>query len=213
MQRILVVDPAATTGYAIVERDGDEAKIVEYGFVEVDTESEYMGDWCIDLMEKIKDIMIHKTIDSIAIEDYFFGGKFASGSSVNTHYRAAIHIQARKADMHYEILKVSEWKKWVAGRATSTKEQKKKYGKEASKKIMIQEALWHKYGFRFPNHSISPKTGKPVQFKYDIVDAVGMAVFYLEKYLEVKRISMDVEIPEDVEFKRLPRAYFNYTEE
>ena len=214
LKKILVVDPASVTGYALVEiNEKDEARIYEYGYVDVDVSSPYMGDWCISLMDRIKDIMIDHCVDEIAIEDYFFGGKFASGSSVNTHYRAAIHIQARRSDIPYTILNVTEWKKHIAGKARPGPNQKKKWGKEASKKIYIQEALWHKYGVRFPNHSISEKTGKPVFFKYDVVDAVAMAYFYLEKYLGVKSILMDVSIPEDVQFKKTRKAYFNYQED
>lgn len=210
MKKILVIDPASSTGYAVAEVEGDKARIYRYGFIDVDTTSQYMGDWCIDLMAKVKDIMIKENIDDLAIEDFFFSGKFASGCSVNTAFRTAVHIQCCLSQIPYTILNISEWKRHIAGASTASKIQKKKWGKEAAKKLFIQEALWDRYGYRFPNHSISEKTGKPIFFRYDVVDAVAMTVFYLEKYLGVKSISMDVPVPPDVEFKKKPKSYFEY---
>lgn len=208
---ILVVDPAASTGYCVVKIDVDKASIYEYGFIDV-IESQYMGDRSIDLMKQLDILITKHDIQEIAVEDYFFGGKFATGANVNTEFRAAVHIKAREKNLHYEILNVTEWKKYVAGRSTPTPQQKKQWGKEAAKKLFIQQALWDGPGFRFPNHSLSSKTGKPILFRYDVVDAVGMAVFYLQKYKGVKSISLDVPVPPDVEIKESKKT-FHYPED
>jgi hypothetical protein len=105
---------------------------------------------------------------------------------------------------------VSQWKKHVAGRSTPSKEQKKKWGKEAAKKLYMQQALYDIYGIKFPNHSLSPKTGKPVLFRYDIVDAVGQAIFHCESKYRVKNINVTVPVPPDVEFKKLSKKMFTY---
>lgn len=210
--RILVVDPAASTGYCFVEVSEDgHASIYQYGILDVQ-DSEYVGDRALELMDKIEKLINEEDVQEVAVEDYFFGGKFATGSGVNTAFRAAVHMATRKYGLHYEVLNVTEWKKWVAGRSTPTPPQKKKWGKEAAKKLMIQEALFEKHGFRFPNHSISPKTGKPILFRFDVVDAVGMAIFYLQKFKEVKSISLDVSVPPDQPVKKT-KKYFQYPED
>lgn len=209
--RILVVDPAASTGYCLVEIKDKHASIYQYGILDVQ-DSDYVGDRALELMDKIEKIINDEDVHEVAVEDYFFGGRFATGSGVNTAFRAAVHMASRKYDLHYEVLNVTEWKKWVAGRSTPTKEQKKRWGKEAAKKLMIQEALWDEHRFRFPNHSISTKTGKPILFRFDVVDAVGMAIFYLQKIKKVESISLDVSVPPDVEIKKT-RKYFQYPED
>ena len=131
---------------------------------------------------------------------------------MNGAYRTALHMLCRDKGLHYEVLSISLWKKYVAGRATPTKEQKKQWGAEPAKKLYMQQALYERYGFRFPNHSLSKKTGKPIMFRYDIVDAVAQAVFYCSIFLKVKSISMSVKIPDDVEWKKTPKKLFIYEE-
>lgn len=211
-QKILVIDPAASTGFCVVHLDGSDAHIVRYGIIDIDTNTEYLGDRCIELMGKIRDLIISEGITDVALEDYFFGSRFAQGSDVNTAYRTAIHITCRQLGLPYSILNVTEWKKAVAGRSTPTKEQKKQWGKDPAKKLFIQEALWDYHRFRFPNHSISQATGKPILFRYDVVDAVGMAVFYLRSKYQVKSISLDVPVPPDVPIKK-SKKMFIYPEE
>lgn len=207
---ILVLDPAASTGYALVEVDGDTATVFDYGFIDVDTSSLYEGDWCIDLMTHVKYLIQLHDVKEVAVEDYFFSSRFASGTNVNSAYRTAIHILCRQLNLPYDVLNVSQWKKHVANRSTPTKEQKKKWGKEAAKKLYMQQALWDRYGIRFPNHSISSKTGKPVLFRYDIVDAVGQAIFHCESKHGVKNIRVTVPIPPDVTFKKPSKKMFTY---
>lgn len=207
---ILVLDPAASTGYAVVKVDGQDATIFEYGYIDIDTTSLYEGDWCISLMFHI-DLLIQKhNIEEVAIEDYFFSARFASGTNVNMAYRTAIHIRCRQLGLKYDILNVSQWKKHVAGRSTPSKEQKRKWGKEAAKKLYMQQALYDIYGIKFPNHSLSQKTGKPVLFRYDIVDAVGQAIFHCESKYRVKNIHVPVAIPSDVVFKKQSKKMFVY---
>ena len=209
---ILILDPAASTGYALmsVDQNNHTATIYEYGFLDVDTTSFYEGDWCIDLMNQLTKLHNIHQFTEIAVEDYFFSSKFASGTNVNMAYRTAIHIWARRNNLPYDILNVSQWKKHVAGRSTPTKEQKRQWGKEAAKKLYMQQALWDRYQIRFPNHSISHKTGKPILFRYDIVDAVGQAIFHAESQYQVQQFYVTVSLPQDVEFKKKSKKIFTY---
>jgi Holliday junction resolvasome RuvABC endonuclease subunit len=210
--RVLSLDPAASTGYCIIDMDvaGNKANIIEYGFIDVDTSSDYQGDHSIDLMNRVKAIIDVNQIQHVTIEDYFFSSRFANGSNVNAAYRTALHILCCQHKIPYTILNISAWKSFVAGRSVPTKDQKKRWGAAAAKKLYIQQALWEKWNFRFPNHSLSEKTKKPIIFRFDIVDVVGQAVYFAGLLNGVKNISMNVPIPPDVTFKSKNKKQFIY---
>lgn len=215
---VLVLDPATSTGFCLVNIEIDEegwytsADIYEYGFIDVDASSEYQGDHCIDLMNRLQTIIDEHAVEHIAVEDYFFSKRFVNGCNANAAYRTAIHILARNNELGYTILNVSAWKTYVGGRSTPTKEQKQQWGAEAAKKLYIQQALWDTFGFRFPNHSLSETTGKPIAFRYDIVDVVGQAVFYCGMICKVPadQITMSVVPAPDVTFNRKIKKCFVY---
>lgn len=211
---ILVLDPAESTGFCLVKVDqkNRSADIYDYGFIEVDKTSDYQGDHCIDLMNQIKTLIKKHKVKHVAIEDYFFSQKFASGVNVNASYRTSLHILCCQLNIPYTILNISMWKKHVAGSSVPAKSQKLKWGKEASKKLYMQQALWEKYGIRFPNYSTSLKTGKPIFFRYDIVDVVAQAIHYIELYLKCWTIECSVAVPPDVVFKKPPTKCFTYSE-
>ena len=205
---VLVLDPAASTGYcfmSIRSHDDDHgqkiAVIYDYGFIDVDTSSDYSGDWCIDLQNQLEKMCRRHGVTHIAVENFFFSKKFANGSTLNVEFRTAIYIMARRLKLPYTILGISEWKKFISGRATPTKEQKKKWGHARAKKLAIQQSLWEKYHIRFPNHSISTKTGKPMSFRLDIVDAVAQAIYFAKIYLNVVEVESRVGVPKDVQLK------------
>jgi len=193
---VLVLDPATSTGYCLVKLIKDvSADVYEYGFIDVDISSNYQGDHCVDLMDKILGLITKHKINHMAIEDYFFSNRFRSGSNVNGAFRTAIHIVARQNKIDYTILNISAWKTFVSGKTKPTKEQVTKWGKEPAKKLYIQQALWENYKFRFPNHCISQKTGKPIAFRFDIVDVVGQAVYFCCLVNGVKKDKMTMSVP------------------
>jgi hypothetical protein len=161
-------------------------------------------------MRKVQKLLRLHQVEHIAIEDYFFTRKFVNGCNVNAAFRTAIHIVARRNNIDYTIINVSAWKTFIAGRSKPTKEQVKAWGKLAAKKLYIQEALWTYYGFRFPNHSLSKTTGKPIVFRYDIVDVVAQATYYCGLICGIKEITMTVEIPDNVVFKRATKKQYVY---
>jgi len=207
---ILSLDPAACTGYCLIKIDNNAAEIYEYGFIDVDTNSNFQGDHCIDLMSRVEELIKHHNVQHITVEDYFFSQRFASGSNVNAAYRTAIHILACRLKIPYTILNISAWKTFVAGRSIPTKDQKKKWGATPAKKLFIQQALWERWGFRFPNHSLSSKTNKPVAFKFDIVDVVAQAVYYIGLVLGIRNIHLSVACPPDAVFKKYNKKQFIY---
>lgn len=198
----LVLDPAISTGYCLLcYTPGSPAIIFAQGHLTVDTSSDYSGDYCIDLQTKLKRLISKYGVNHIAVETFFFSKRFATGSTLNAELRTAIYILARQLGLPYTILGISEWKKFIAGRSTPTKEQVKQWGRERAKKLFIQQALWERFGIRFPNHSISAKTGKPISFKLDVVDAVAQGVYFAFIYLRALEIVSKVEIPKDVYVK------------
>lgn len=200
---ILVLDPANSTGYCLVSVSDppERAIIYEYGFLDVDTTSDYSGDWCLNLQAQLRVICEKHSVQHIAMEDFFFSKRFANGSKVNVELRTAIAMLAREMGMQYTVLGISEWKKFISGRSTPTKEQKKKWGPARAKKLAIQEALWLRYHIRFPNHSRSKKTNKPIAFRLDIVDVVAQAIYFCKIYLDVRIIETAVKVPKDVSVK------------
>jgi len=210
--KVLVLDPASSTGYCIYEYDTATAvaNITSWGFIDIENETDYDGDRYVKLLSEVTKLITVNNIDQIALEDYFFSRRTPQGANLNCAYRAMIHMKCRQVNMHYDILNISLWKKYINGRSTSTKEQKLKWGKEASKKLMTQESLYNKWGIRFPNHSLSLKTGKPIKFRYDVVDAVAMAIFHASIYLHAKTIEYSVNMTKDHKWKKIPQGIYNY---
>ena len=207
---ILVLDPANSTGYCIFELDeiNSVAEIKQWGFIDVEQHN-FAGDQYIDLLSKIENIIKSNDISRVAVEDYFFSQRSAQGSTLNCAYRAVIHLKCRQMKLHYDILNISLWKSFINGRTTPTKDQKAKWGKEPAKKLMTQESLFKRWGIKFPNHSISNLTNKPIKFRYDIVDAVAMAVFHASIYMNAKTIKYSLSVA-DVDWKKTPKGTYEY---
>jgi Holliday junction resolvasome RuvABC endonuclease subunit len=210
----LVIDPGTSTGYSLIEVDdnGEWANIYHDDYLQIDTSSEYQGDHCIDLINQLQEIIDENKVDKICVEDFFFTKRKATGCNVNSAFRTAIHILARNNDIPYHIINISAWKTYIAGRSNPTKEQKRKWGKSLANKFFIQEALWKRFKFKFPNHSISKNTGKPIAFRLDQVDVTGMAVYYcgIIEGVSRKNITRSTFIPENHVFKKEPKKTFKY---
>lgn len=210
MTVFIALDPAHSSGFALAKVTGSHCDIFEYGYIDVDTSSPYIGDWCLDLQSRIEAIHSKHMFSDIGVEAFFFSSRFASGSEVSPAYRTAIHMWARQKGMPYSILNIGSWKTIAAGRSSPTKEQKLKWGKTDSKKLYLVQALWERHGIRLPNHSISEKTGKPVIFRYDIADAIGMTIYHAYEKYNCKTFSCSVVVPPDVTFLKASKKHFQY---
>ncbi|RLC98144.1 MAG: hypothetical protein DRI46_11855 [Chloroflexi bacterium] len=206
--RILSFDPANSTGWAVTEILDDKAVIIDYGDFSI-SPSEFMGDRCNEMFNKTTSMIVGMDINFVTIESYFFSRLTANGSNVNAAFRTAIHMACRQLKTDYEILNISAWKRCIAGRSTPTKEQKKQYGKAKANKAFIQQALWTRFGIKFPNHSISEKTGKPVLPRNDYIDAVSMAIYYANAFMNITKpnISCSVVPVPDVKMKKTKKAF------
>jgi len=207
----LVVDPAITTGWALLKlydcgNDCYRGEIYEYGYASIPDESETDGDRCNWIFDWVGNMIDKHNINHVVEEEYFFSKRYATGSPVNVMLRAAIEMSIRRKGLYYTKIGPSLWKSFVAGRSTPTKDQVKQWGKLAAKKLFIQQALWENYGFRFPDHSLSkpsPKNKKqrPVKLKMDVCDSIGQAVFYCCCINRIPEITLSVVRPDDVGFK------------
>jgi len=218
VKRILALDPATSTGYCLALLDSENATmtIYEYGFLEVDTTSSYEGDHCIDLMGKLDAILKRRDqpVDEVCVEDYFFSSRYCSGSKMNVALRTAIYIECCRQKIPYLVIPVSGWKAYVAGRSQPTREQVRQWGKSAANKLFIQDALFHRWGIRFPNHCTSEKSGKPIRFRFDIVDAVGQMIYFSHcRQIPARGVHCDVPLLPDVKFTRSSKKDYNYSEE
>lgn len=205
---ILGVDPAISCGWCIASYSSPSscAEIIDCGHVEL-AKSEYTGDMCIELQFKIKELFEKYTVDEMVIEDYIFSGKKCQGAHLNLYIRGALHMLCREFNKPYTISSVSNWKSIIAGRSMPTFEMKKFYGKELANKIFIQEALWVRYNIRFPNHSISQKTNKPITLKFDMVDAVGITIAHIYSKYNVKNVEFKKVFPDDIPKMNKPKQY------
>lgn len=207
---LLAIDPGSSCGYALASFIDSRVTIIEYGIITI-PEHDVFGHRSIYLMNKVSQMCQAGKVEHIGIEEYFASSKFASGTDVNYYFRGAIQIQAVQCGIPYTMLNISNWKSYVAKRSTPTKEQKRLYGKSDSKKIFIVQALWERFGIRFPNHVLSEKTGKPVLFKYDCVDAVGQVLYLAHLLGDVKEVACSVSPPPDVAFKKSSKKTFAYS--
>ena len=199
MEKILGLDPGASTGYclATIDRASSTGTILEYGYLDIDKSAEFRGDALLDLEHQLEVLIEKHRIDHIIFEDYNFNSKQKTGMTTNIAYRAVIELVARRRKIPYNVLSISQWKKFIAGRVTPSKEHNTKWGKVA-KKVMIQEALWLNHQLRFPNHSLSEATGKPIKFRYDVVDVVAQMVYFARDSRKVDKILSQVTVPADV---------------
>jgi Holliday junction resolvasome RuvABC endonuclease subunit len=207
---VLIVDPANSTGYCIYNYDesSNSAKIISWGFIDIDQHT-YAGDQYIDLLTKIEDLIKNNSISHVGVEDYFFSSRSSQGANLNCAYRAMIHLKCRQLGLAYDIINISLWKNFINHRVRPTKEQKDKWGNEPAKKLMTQESLHKRWNIRFPNHSISSNTGKPIKFRYDIVDAVAMAIFHASIYSNAKTIEYSTPV-NDIKWNKIPKGTYEY---
>lgn len=113
----------------------------------------------------------------LVIEDYFFRGKFAMGANINPKIRGVFEMVASYPDRRipYVMVQPTHWKKVIAGRATPTGSQKRKWKSKANK-LFIVEALRERHGITCPVSMTNPSTGRLINFKYDISDALGILI-------------------------------------
>jgi len=177
--RILALDPATTTGWALF----DGSSISEVGFITFSpVAAGYSG-----TSEGLRLLEAHRWLDKMIVkwkpdlivaEGFFASGRFTNGSNVNHEIRGIFKMTAACLEKQYVVTGPSEWKRKLCGRTTPTKAEKKLYGKANAKKMVTVKALEAR-GFKFPEKVRSAK-GNMVKWKFDISDALGILVAELD---------------------------------
>lgn len=173
--KVLALDPSAgITGWAFFTSE----QISIAGWVEF-KKTEFNGDRYLEASRWLQDMITEYNPDLILIESYFFSKRFATGTSVNSEIRGCLKMTSREANIPYEVINPTRWKKDLMGRVYPTKKEKKQYGKLKAKKIIVYNNLIQR-GFIFPEKVTNPRTNKSINFKYDISDALGILISFLE---------------------------------
>lgn len=197
--KTLVIDPALTSGFCTVEHYQEIGKELSYenncfsGYSVVKNPRVYTcpafseggdltGKICANIFEYFEKILLaeQKPYTRLAIEQYVFSRGKKTGSTLNVSIRTALIMLCQKYSLPYVIIPISLWKKSVSGRAFPTKEQKALWKTKANK-LFITEALTKQYGIKIPEKIKSQKTGRLVNFKCDISDAIGQAICLCKK--------------------------------
>lgn len=187
--RILSIDPATTTGWCVIEFDRDNDTvicIIDYGFFTINTLSDYEGDHCILMQQTIKNLINKYDVNEICLEDYFFSRRACQGANKNLYYRGAIMIKCREMNLVYKIINIYNWKKFINGKSTVSKEMKRKY-KSIANKMCTVISLYDTYDIKFPNQFIQSGSDKKrlVNFKMDIVDSIAIGIYFMKEKFSI----------------------------
>jgi Holliday junction resolvasome RuvABC endonuclease subunit len=175
--KILALDPSAgTTGWAFF----CGKCICEADFKSFD-KTEFNGDRYLQAQTWLEEMIKLWKPDLILIEGYFFSSRFATGTSVNSELRGSMKATIRDFDLPYTVVNPTAWKRTITGRVRPTRAEKKKWGKEKSKKMMVLIKL-KEMGIKFPEKVKNPKTGKMINFKFDVSDALGILIAHLQDF-------------------------------
>lgn len=186
----LSIDPAKSTGWAIVKimpngeetslgsymKDNMYVNIIEYGIIETDTNCSE-GQLCKKYKDNIHELIKKNNITDIVIENYFFSYKARQGAMINVYLRTMVYFLCEELGINYEIINVSDWKRYICGTIKPTVDFIKKYGKKNSNKLMVKVSLEDKYNIKFPDKMKSLKTNKMINFRFDIIDAVAICIY------------------------------------
>jgi Holliday junction resolvasome RuvABC endonuclease subunit len=172
---ILALDPATVTGWALY----DGASVSEANFKEF-TKTSIDGERLLEAHRWLKSMIYDWKPDLIVAEGFYASSRFSNGSNVNHELRGVFKMTAAEANVNYIVVGPSEWKKALCGRTTPTKAEKKLYGKEKAKKMVTVEALTA-LGLHIPEKVVNAKTGKLINFKFDVSDALGILCSHLKQ--------------------------------
>lgn len=199
--KVLVIDPATTSGYCIVQHyqscgskwdfqnhvySGEcEISQPQYFTLKASKEGDHTGNSCNQIYYFFLRLALKEEITMIAMEDYIFSRFAKQGAKLNVAIRSALQMLADDLKIPYIIIPIALWKRTVSGRGRPSKEEKNLWGKAANKRF-IAEAL-KKYGIYLPE-KIQNAQGRMVNFKYDLSDVIGQAICIAKIFFKSKVI-------------------------
>lgn len=119
---ILGIDPGSiTTGYAFLDSDGKNLKVLEYGVLHAPADHE-LEDRLLHIVSKLEVLLDKYRPDALSMEGVFFA-KNARSALVLGHIRGAILVACRKRGLSYSEYPPKVVKQAVTGDGSAAKEQ------------------------------------------------------------------------------------------
>jgi crossover junction endodeoxyribonuclease RuvC len=151
--RVLGIDPGiATTGYSVVEGDGDQLTLLTYGVVTT-AAGRALSDRLLDLFRDLNAIVAEWKPESAAVEELFFSKNVRTALSVG-HARGVALLSLANAGLLVSEYKPAEVKEAITGYGAAPKRQVQ---------LMVQQLLG------------LPQIPRPD----DAADAVAVAICHL----------------------------------
>ena len=120
-KKILGIDPGTRNcGYAIIEKDGSNIKLIEAGLIKIKTT--ILQEQIVEMTEGLDMIFANHTIDEVSIEDMFYA--FNPKTVIKlAQFRGAISLKILQVFGNFHEYTALQVKKAVTGNGKSTKEQ------------------------------------------------------------------------------------------
>lgn len=181
--RVLGFDPSTKSGFAVMDynRDTQEARLLSYGLLMVDTSKRCEGSYLNEYHRKMGDLLKKYKVDYCFCEHYYMSklrnSPTVNGAAVNYFVRACVAMQCDSHKVEYVFFSSFIWKrKILENTVKATAKERKQMGNKFQKDI-IKLALKNRWGIEFPEKMPSNKTKNYVNFVDDPVDASGMAIY------------------------------------
>lgn len=118
---ILGIDPGSiTTGYAFLEKNGTNLKVLEYGVLHAPADHA-LEDRLLHIVSKLEDLLDRYRPDALSMEGVFFA-KNAKSALVLGHIRGAVLVACRKHGLTYSEYPPKVVKQAVTGNGNANKE-------------------------------------------------------------------------------------------
>ncbi len=122
MSIILWIDPGTTTtGFAILEKNGQNYSIIDYGVLSTTPKIE-LWNKLLEIWVDFKSILDKYSPDLVSIEKLFFNTNITTGIAVS-HARWVMLYECMKADIPYQEYTPLQVKKAITGNGKSNKSQ------------------------------------------------------------------------------------------
>jgi crossover junction endodeoxyribonuclease RuvC len=151
--RVLGIDPGlAGTGYAVVEKDGNEFSIINSGVLK--TEKEPIGERLVFIYNGLINIIEECSPDTLVVESSFFSKNVDSLTKMSEVKGIVILAAAQK---HLNVFEYTPAviKKSIVGRGRATKEQVK---------YMVEQII-----------------KKSISGSFDVSDAIAIAICHIQR--------------------------------
>jgi len=119
---ILGIDPGSiTTGYALLDKNGNDFRVLEYGTIHAPA-GHALEDRLVHIITRLEELLDQYKPEALAMEGVFFA-KNAKSALVLGHIRGAVLVTCRKRSMTFAEYPPKVVKQAVTGNGAAPKEQ------------------------------------------------------------------------------------------